>query len=275
MIGGDIHSMKGASGVDKSKIVELIKPDERITYKELIDRVLKYYFGPEHGIEYAMKNGGVYWPKQVREAYWRPFIQARIPIYSEHLAELKPQVVENATQIGATLDFEQFTPLVSYFKPQVAREMNDEYEFYAFSYRDVLHCGSGTMEAPWLDELSRLNPYTYSVTMNVQTAQDKGLKEGDLICIESVYGRRATGYLKTMQGQHPKTVAIAACTGGWAVGQPVAYGKGTNFNILMESDFKHACPVCFNQETAVAVKVYKIDHRIEYDDAKIKPTWRP
>jgi len=275
LIGGDIAAMKGALGIDKSKIVELIKPKERITYKELIDRVLKYYFGPEHGLEYIKEHGHVHWPKQVKEAYWRPFIKARVPIYAEHLAELKPHVIENAKPAGIELDWEQFTPLISYFEPQVAKEITPEYDLYCFSYRDVLHSGSGTMEVPWLDEVSRLNPYTYSVTINVETAAKKGLKDGDLVCIESCYGRKVTGFLKTMQGQHPQTVAIAACSGGWALGQPIAYGKGTNFNILLESDSKHACPVCFNQETAAAVKVYKIDRRIEYEGAEKPPTWRP
>ena len=275
LIGGDIHSMKGASGVDKSKVVELIKPDEKITYKELINRVLKYYFGPDKGLEYAMKNGGISWPKQVKEAYWRPYVKARVPIYQEHLARLKPQIIENCKKIGVELEFEQFTPFLSYFPPQVAKEVNNEYDLYAFSYRDTLHCGSGTMEAPWLDEMSQLNPYTYSITINADTAKKKGLKDGDLVCIESAYGRKVTGWVKTMQGQHPQTIAISACSGGWAVGQPIAYGKGANFNILMESDFKHSCPVCFNAETAVGAKVYKIDHRVEYDDARVKPTWRP
>jgi anaerobic selenocysteine-containing dehydrogenase len=131
------------------------------------------------------------------------------------------------------------------------------------------------MESPWLDEASKLNPYTYNVTMNAETAKKKGLHDGDLICIESAYGRKVTGFLKTMQGQHPETVAIAACSGGWARGQPIAYGKGTNFNILLESDFRHVCPVCFNQETAVAIKVYETDRRIEYEGAEELPTWRP
>ncbi|GAI09100.1 unnamed protein product, partial [marine sediment metagenome] len=42
LIGGDIASMKGAEGIDKTKVVEIIKPGERISYKELIDRVLIY-----------------------------------------------------------------------------------------------------------------------------------------------------------------------------------------------------------------------------------------
>jgi len=270
LIGGDIASMKGAQGVDKNKVVEIVKPGEDISYKELMDRVLKYYFGSEKGLDYVMEHGSVSWPKQVKEAYWRWFLDARVPIYQEHLAELKPKIMEHAKVAGIDLDWEQFTPLISYFAPQVAKDGDSQYDLYCFSYRDILHTGSATMEIPWLDEVSRINPYTYNVTMNIATAKDMGLKDGDLICIESKQGRRISGNLKTLQGQHPQTIAIAACSGGWARGQPVAYGKGTNFNILLESDFAHVCPVCFNQETAVRVKVYKTDHRVEYDGARGK-----
>ena len=53
-------------------------------------------------------------------------------------------------------------------------------------------------------------------------------------------------------------IGIAACSGHWAKGMPVAKGKGTNFNTLLEIDLKHVDPVCFNMETAVRVKVRKI-----------------
>jgi anaerobic selenocysteine-containing dehydrogenase len=267
LISGDLASVRGLDAIDPKKVTEIVKPEEKISYKELIDRAFKFYFGPEHGLEYVRKNGAVKWPKQAQEAYWRWYVDVRVPIYQEHVAEIKPQIMEYAKQVGVELEWEQFTPLLSYFKPQVAREEDGEYDLYSFSYRDVLHTGTNTMEIPWLDEVSRISPYTYNITMNVETAKKRGLKDGDLICLETPAGRKVTGTLKTMQGQHPKTVAIAACSGAWAKGAPVAYGKGTNFNILLESDFKHACPVSFSQETATMVKVYKVDHRVEYEGA--------
>ena len=267
LIGGDLESIRHLGDVPKDKVVQIIGPDEKITYEEMMDRALKFYFGDDHGMDYVDKNGGVKWKKEPKEAYWRWFVDVRIPIYMEHIAELREDVMKNAEKAGIELDWEQFTPLISYFSPQVGKELSGEYDLYCFSYRDILHNGTYTMEMPWLDEVSRLNPYTYNITMNAETAKAKGLKDGDLICLESSYGRKTTGTLKTMQGQHPKTVAISACSGGWAKGAPIAYGKGTNFNILLESDFKHACPVSWSQETASTVKVYKIDHRIEFDGA--------
>ena len=77
---------------------------------------------------------------------------------------------------GVEFDWEQFTPLISYFTPQVAKEETPEYDLYSFSYRDILHNGTYTMEMPWLDEVSRMNPYTYNITMNADTAKKKGLE---------------------------------------------------------------------------------------------------
>jgi anaerobic selenocysteine-containing dehydrogenase len=267
LISGDIASVRGVKQIDPKKVTQIIKPDEKISFKEMMDRAFKFYFGDKYDLKYITEHGSINWPKQVQEAYWRWFVDVRVPLYQEHIAEIKPAVMEAAKQVGVELDWEQFTPLLSYFTPQVAKEISEEYDLYCFSYRDILHTGTYTMNLPWLNEVSQLNPYTYNITMNVETAKSKGLKEGDLICLESPAGRKVTGTLKTMQGQHPKTVAIAACSGAWAKGTPVAYGKGTNFNILLESDFKHACPISWNQETAATVKVYKVDHRVEFEGA--------
>jgi molybdopterin-containing oxidoreductase family molybdopterin binding subunit len=115
-----------------------------------------------------------------------------------------------------------------------------------------------TMELPWLDEASRMNPYTYNITMNRSAATKKGIKDGETIELETAYGRKVRGTVKLMEGQHPQTVGIAACSGHWAKGQPIARGKGANFNTLLELDLKHVDPVSHNIETAVRVKVSRV-----------------
>jgi len=116
------------------------------------------------------------------------------------------------------------------------------------------------MEQPWLDEASRMNPYTYNITMNADTARQKNISDGDTVEIENYQGRTVTGVVKTLEGQHPQTVGIAATAGHWAKGQPIASGKGTNFDTLLPLDFEHMDPVCGNIETAVKVRVKKLTH---------------
>jgi anaerobic selenocysteine-containing dehydrogenase len=111
------------------------------------------------------------------------------------------------------------------------------------------------MEQPWLDEASNMNPYTYHITINGEAAQKRGIEDEDMVEIESAYGRKVQGHIKVMEGQHPQTIGIAACSGHWARGMPIAKGKGTNFDILLENDLEHCDPVSLNLETAVRVKI--------------------
>jgi len=230
-----------------------------LTVAEIGDRVVKSIFGPEHDWEWFKKNGFIRWPKKVEEAYWMWFLDLRVPIYMEHLAHMRPEVEKIYEQTGVFMDPEQYTPLISWFPCTNHKVKDPKYDLYCYSYRDVLHSASGTMEQPWLDEASRMNPYTYNITMNTGTAKKKDLKDGDTIEVESYMGRKVRGTLKTLEGHHPLAMGIAATAGHFAIGQPVAKGKGTNFDNLIPMDFEHMDPVCGSIETSVRVGVRKID----------------
>jgi anaerobic selenocysteine-containing dehydrogenase len=93
--------------------------------------------------------------------------------------------------------------------------------------------------------------------MSAETAKKKGIRDGDLIELESTNGEKVHGHVKVMRGQHPLTVGIAACSGHWAKGMPIAYQKGTNFDTLIACDLAHVDPVSLNIETAARIKVRK------------------
>ena len=107
-------------------------------------------------------------------------------MYYEFLAHDRESVKEIAESLGIHMDWEQYTPLISYFPAVIYGEGGPEHDLIAFSYRDVLHTGSMTAEIPWIDELSETNPYTYNIAMNVETARKKGLHEGDIIWVENI-----------------------------------------------------------------------------------------
>ncbi|MBI4295787.1 MAG: molybdopterin-dependent oxidoreductase [Chloroflexi bacterium] len=237
-----------------------LKPEEKLSLEEVGDRALKQRLGPEHDWEWFKEHGFISWPKKVEEAYWRHFIDARVPIYLEYMVELREKEQQIAKELGIDYDFTQYTPLISWMPCWIHAE-NREYDLYCFSYRDILHSGTMTMEQPWLDEASHMNPYTYNVTMNAGAARNKGLEDGDIVEIESAAGRKVRGRLKLMEGQHPQTMGIAACSGHWAKGLPIAEGKGTNFDQLLELDLRHVDPVTLGIETCVRVKVSKVRER--------------
>jgi len=230
-----------------------------LTVAEIGDAFVKSTFGPEHDWEWFKENGFIRWPKKVEEAYWMWFLDLRVPVvYIEWLAHMKPEVEKINKETGIFMDPEQYTPLISWFPCTTHKVKESKYDLYCYSYRDILHNGSQTMEQPWLDEASRMNPWTYSITMNADTGRKKGLKDGDTIEVETYLGRKETGTVKLMEGHHPLTVGIAACSGHFAKGLPIAQGKGTNFDSLLPMTFEHTDPVSGNIETSVRVGVRKI-----------------
>ena len=232
--------------------------DDKLLYEEIVDRILKTTFGAEHNLGWFKENGFVSWPKKVEEAYWRPFINARSSIYNEWLISQGKKTREICEPRGVSVDYEHFTPLLTYFPTVTNQVIGAQNDLIAFSYRDILHTGTATGGDPWITEASNMNPFTYKITMNVKTAKSKGLKEGDIICVENHLGDTIKGVLHTIEGQHPQTVAVTPAGGGrWVKGQPLARNKGVCFNNLLPAHWGWNCPVTLNIETTAPAKVYK------------------
>ena len=152
-----------------------------------MDRAFKYYFGEKHDLKYMSEHGTSNGRSRSRKLIGDGMWMSEFLSTWSTWPSLNP-IMENAKKAEVELEWEQFTPLVSFFTAQVAKEETTEFDLYSFSYRDILHNGTYTMEMPWLDEVSRMNPYTYNITMNTDTAKKKGLKGRRLICLESSYG---------------------------------------------------------------------------------------
>jgi molybdopterin-containing oxidoreductase family molybdopterin binding subunit len=242
----------------------IIKPDERLSNQEFIDRTLKYMFGNEKGLEYFREKGFETWKKRPEEAYWRTFIPARGPIYYEFLLNTKEKGIPIAEKLGIKMDWSQYTPLLSYFPCVLYKEEEayPDFPYIAFTYRDTLHSATATFENPLLDEMSKNNPFTYNISIHPEAAKKHGIKDGDMICVENIRGRKMAGKAKLMIGIHPQAVASITGGGGWAKGRPIAKGKGAMYNNLLVNDMEHKCPITLNIETAARVKVYKIGREV-------------
>jgi molybdopterin-containing oxidoreductase family molybdopterin binding subunit len=128
---------------------------------------------------------------------------------------------------------------------------------HAFYWRAVMHCNSMTQQNPYLDECSQEDPYVYAIQMHKDTAAEKGLVDGEHVWLENPSGHRVKGWIALTDGIEPHHLAIAAVAGHWGNYMPVAKGKGTFFNDLVEMDLPHTDPLTFNQDICVRVKVYK------------------
>ena len=239
-----------------------LKPTEKIVWEDLCDRAVTQTFGPEHNWEWFKEHGFVSWPKKLEEVYWKPFKDIRVQIYWEWMLGLKEETKKIAGEIGLAGDlaWEAFDPLPVWY-PIVPHSVdNREFDLYAFSWAEAMHANTNTQEQPWLDEASKMNPFTYFVNINADTAKQKGLKSGDRVEVESWRGLKVQGILQTRKGQHPQTLTVMGVSGHWAKGKPISRGKGVHFNSLISLQLSDCDPISFNIEPTVKVKVRKIAH---------------
>jgi molybdopterin-containing oxidoreductase family molybdopterin binding subunit len=232
-----------------------LQTDRRYTYEEVCDAELKTNFGAERGLEWFKKNGVLKWRKKPEEVYWRHFVDVRVPIYWEFLPALGKKIKAIAEPRGLKIPGEFYEPLPDWISCPSHSATAAGFDFYAFYYRDIIHTNSFTMENPWLDEAARLDPYSYTVAINTEAARRKGLKDGEVVWVETKTGRKVKGKLHLTEAIHPEGLGIAACAGHWGKGMPIAEGKGVFFNDLLEIDFDHVSPVNLNLDLCVRVKV--------------------
>jgi anaerobic selenocysteine-containing dehydrogenase len=103
------------------------------------------------------------------------------------------------------------------------------------------------------------NYHIYAFTLNVKTAHQKGIKEGDWVWIESMYGGKVKGKVRLTEGMHPECIAMANCGGHWSKYLPIASqeGKGACFEQLMKLDWKCVDWTVHNWDLCVKAKVYR------------------
>ncbi|MBI2848674.1 MAG: molybdopterin-dependent oxidoreductase [Chloroflexi bacterium] len=229
---------------------------KKYTWEEIADRLAKNMFGPEHGVEWFKAHGFVQWPKKVEEAYPRPFLKPRIPLYLEHFQKAGVEVKRATEEMGIAWDTSDYQPLPDW-KPCPAYEEGDPFDLYAINYKLPFHTFSYTVQNPWLNDLAEHHPYAYNVVIHTQAAKKAGVKDGDTIVVESSAGDKVKGKARVSECIHPEVVGIAGTFGKWATNESIARGKGVHFNRLLRSTMERIDLVSSALDACVKVKIYK------------------
>jgi molybdopterin-containing oxidoreductase family molybdopterin binding subunit len=221
-----------------------LRPDERYTWEEIIDRRYTSLFGSQHGLEWFKKNGVIKWRRKVEEIYWKPFIGGRTSVYNEYLKRVANQVERVIKDNGLQqLDLSHFQPLPDWRPCRSNKEKRSEYDLFVVWRRDSVVSHRWTHQHPWIDEICKMDPYIYYIAINSDTAKKKGLKNGDWVELTSAAtGNSVKGRVQLSEGIHPEVIALSGGGGHWAKGLPIASqpGKGVLFEWLI--------PVSFDQD---------------------------
>ncbi|MGE0314240.1 MAG: molybdopterin-dependent oxidoreductase [Lautropia sp.] len=210
-----------------------LDPTQRYSVRDIAERQAKSIVGAQFSIGDLRDSACVVTrDKTLAEAFPRPFLTARMPIYFEHLIDAGREVAAVADRLGLDgWDVTPYAPLLSFFACE-ALEPDGDFDLFIVNFKVPFQTFSVTAENPWIDEISRANPYTYNVMMNRATAVAKGLGDGDAVLVESRHGtERAT--LRLTELIHPECLGIPGMFGHWAARKTVSNRKGASFNNLL------------------------------------------
>lgn len=236
-----------------------LDPAKKYSWEEIIDTWAKSWFGPEHDLNWFKKQGLlISAQKTVEEAYPRPFLKPRIPLYLEHFINAGKEVKQVTEKMGIAWDTSNYRALPDWVPCPDHNQPQGEHALFMVNYKLPFHTFSSTAQNPWLNELADHHLYAYKMLIHPKAAATNNVKDGDLLWVESEIGR-VKAWAKVSECVHPEVVAVAGTFGHWAKDMPVAFGRGTHFNSLVRWSMDRIDTVSAALDTCVKVKVYPVE----------------
>lgn len=238
-----------------------LDPEGDYTYADIVNRFMEDRMLKLGGSVDEIKEEGVWTsPKRVEEAYPRPFLGSRIPLYYEYLLDLGEKVKSVVNELGLdwwdTSDYQalpEWKPCLAHTEEKIA----NEYDLWVSNYKTSYHAHTYTYEVAWLSELSDCYPESRAILINRKTAEKKGLKDGDSVILENILGREVVGTIRVTEGVHPEVLGVMGTQGHWTKGQQKAYKKGVHFNALIPTGFEYVDFLSAGHDACARVRVRK------------------
>jgi thiosulfate reductase/polysulfide reductase chain A len=124
-----------------------------------------------------------------------------------------------------------------------------KYPLYLINWKEANHTHTRTQNNPWLLEIKPSNPLVIARS----TAANLGIRDGDLVWVESKYGK-AEAVAKVTDRIHPEVVGAQHGFGHWNLGK-LAAGRGTSFGDLNFIAYDALSGQGLHKE--ICVKVYR------------------
>jgi len=246
---GDVYTLLNATLDLKEPFA--YKRSEKYTWEELANLWAKSWFGPERGIDWFKQNGFIIsGRKTVKEAYPRVFLTPRIPIYIEYFLDAGEEVRKVTRNLGIQWNTDDYQALVDWKPCPAYNASRPGYDLFVVNFKLPYHSLSWTNDNGLLAQLSERDPYAYSVLINADTGQGKGIRTGDWVRLESDAGYKVEGQAFLSECIHPEVIGIAGCFG--------RKSKGVHFNSLLPQSLERIDTLSAALDSCVRVKVSRL-----------------
>lgn len=243
--------------------------NRRYSIEEIYDNLVKSWIGDGRGLEYLSEvgyHGCQLSRKYGYNYYYFPENKTRHPFYFYRLKKSGEKLRDGLRKYGISFPgvkdeehiFELYKPIPVWVENSELRAP-EEYDMFAINFKTPFFSSSvGDPQGnPWLRELTKDDPYEERVWINSETAKRKGLRDGDLVRIESRYGW-TLGIIKVTELIHPEVVGIPGGYGPGTVQSNPRHREGPHFNSLLSVDDETFDGISCGIELAPRVKVVKI-----------------
>lgn len=253
-----------------------LNTDKKPTMREIAEATLKQNFGKDAKLSDVNDQHGPFFMYAIRGAklfnysYW-PDNKTRHQMYLAENLRVRNELKKNLKAAGlnaipgweSNMDdyWKAYDPVPSWFQCYENSKAPAGFDLYAINWKTPMapfFCGD-TYGNVWLHETMKTwDPYEYTVWINSATAAKKGIKDGDMIVVESQWGK-TQGAAKVTELIHPDVIGIPA---GHGAASPLANpitAEGPYHNGLGTLDEKNLAvdPLTAQIEEGFAVKVYK------------------
>jgi phenylacetyl-CoA:acceptor oxidoreductase len=178
-----------------------LSPAKKYSVEEIVDRLCKSVTKGEHGLEWFKESGGILWPiSKVKWYFHNDMIEHGIRYqlpYQERLKIVGEQLKRRLHEVGIEWWDSQADglaqPLPGWKDFRAIYEdvykAGPEYDLWVMSHRSSVFAGQQNFGVPWMLEAAKDFLDAPAVLINSKTAKKKGIKSGDRVCLESVFGK--------------------------------------------------------------------------------------
>ena len=225
-----------------------LDPKEEYTYAEMIDRYLQSIAGEGKGVDWFRENGFYAYDRPIEECYDYCIQSAgRVPVYNhrdfmvgKHLkANCEKWGVEQPGWEGRMDEVYAEYTAVPEWHDNYLTESGDGFDMFCVNWKitpRILALG-GADENPWLREVVEdLEFDDLRIQINPLAAEERGLKDGDRVVVESQHGGSTEGVLKVTGLMQRDSLGFPAQGGHVAPFMNPITHRGTTYNQLLSAD---------------------------------------
>lgn len=236
----------------------MLDPDKRYGVEELWDRYARNIYGEEMGLDWFKEHGHAVRPRTAAESFM-PYGQLRIPFYFESILRTGNEVRQKMTEAGVDWwPTDNYQPLPYWKETAVFEDGKRGYDFFAITFKEMLHTFADTVVMPWLNEISEKDAAVHGgILINSATAAKLGIRSGDLLRLTSPAGR-IEGPAQVIEGIHPRVLGVSNAITRHFVTNDGVRVKGAHFNRLLTGSLRYTDNATGGLESTARVRLEKL-----------------